>query len=93
MLGLKDLQGTNKSFLRKFINYIRKEFYNIGSWAQSNETFLSVTSEFLQLARVFVPDKPFQPSLMFGGKAGVFHIEEPFSCSSLGPYPGLIHIK
>jgi hypothetical protein len=33
---------------------------------------------------VFVPDKSFQPGLMFVGKAGTYPIEEPFRCSNLG---------
>jgi hypothetical protein len=28
-------------------------------------------------ARAFVPGKPFQPSLMFAGKAGAYSIEAP----------------
>jgi hypothetical protein len=33
---------------------------------------------------VFVPDKPFHPSLMFVGKAEANPVEEPFRCSILG---------
>jgi hypothetical protein len=33
---------------------------------------------------VFVPGKPFQPSLMFVGKERTHHIEEPFRCTTLG---------
>jgi hypothetical protein len=33
---------------------------------------------------VFVPGEPLQPSLMFLGKAGVYPIEEPFRCATLG---------
>jgi hypothetical protein len=40
---------------------------------------------------VFVPDKPYQPSQMFVGKAGVYLIEAPFRCFTLGKAPGLIH--
>ena len=31
---------------------------------------------------MFVPDKPFQPRLLFVGKAGAYPIEEPFRCST-----------
>jgi len=31
----------------------------------------------------FVSVKPFQPSLIFVGKARTYHIEEPFRCSTL----------
>ncbi len=43
----------------------------------------SVTN-FCNKLRVFVPDKLFQPSLMFVGKAGAYPIEEPFGCCTLG---------
>jgi hypothetical protein len=33
---------------------------------------------------VFVPGKPFKPSLMFVGKAGAFVSEAPIKCSTLG---------
>jgi hypothetical protein len=32
---------------------------------------------------LFVPGKPFQPSLMFAGKAGAYPNEAPFRCSTL----------
>jgi hypothetical protein len=32
----------------------------------------------------FVPGKPFQPSLMFAGKAGAYPSEVPFNYSTLG---------
>jgi hypothetical protein len=40
-------------------------FYNIDTWAQRTELFMGVIYNFLLLA----PDKPFQPSPMFVGKA------------------------
>jgi hypothetical protein len=40
---------------------------------------------------VFVPDKPFQPSLMFVGKAGEYPSEASFRCSTLGWAPDLAH--
>jgi hypothetical protein len=36
----------HSSFLRTFVNYGRKKFYNIGSRAQSYKTFLSVIYKF-----------------------------------------------
>jgi hypothetical protein len=42
------------------------------------------------IARVFVHDKLFQPSLMSVYKAGTYPIEETFRCSTLGQAPGLI---
>jgi hypothetical protein len=33
------------------------------------ELFISVINEFLLYARVFIPDRPFQPSPLFVGKA------------------------
>ena len=37
---------------------------------------------------MFVPGKPFQPSLMFAGKAGAYPIEAPFGRSTrVGSWP------
>jgi hypothetical protein len=44
--------------------------------------FTAVSYDFSQLARVFVRGKPFQPSLMFAGKAKACSSEAPFKCSS-----------
>jgi len=38
---------------------------------------------------VVVLDKPFQPSLMFVGKAGAYPSESPLRCSTLGQAPAL----
>ncbi len=40
-------------------------------------------SYILLYAKMLVPDKPFQPSLMFAGKAGAYPSEAPFRCSTL----------
>ncbi len=40
---------------------------------------------------MFVPGKPFQPSIMFAIKAGAYMNESPFRCSTLGYAPGLTH--
>jgi hypothetical protein len=47
---------------------VRKE----ENWGQGYKTFLSVIYGFLQQARVFVPGKFFQPSLMLASKAGAY---------------------
>jgi hypothetical protein len=39
--------------------------------------FTTISYAFSQEARAFVPRKPFQPSLMFGGKAGAYLSEAP----------------
>jgi len=38
----KGLPGTN--VLRKFVNYVRKKFYNIGTWFGDHEKLLSSES-------------------------------------------------
>jgi hypothetical protein len=40
-------------------------------------------------AREFVPGKPFQPCLMFVGKARAYLSEASFMCSALGLAPSL----
>jgi hypothetical protein len=37
------------------------------AWWQTYKTFLSVTYEWAKKARAFIPNRRFQPSLMFGG--------------------------
>ncbi len=44
--------------------------------------FMAVIYECLQLARVFVPGKPFHQSLMFASKAGAFQSEAPLKSST-----------
>ncbi len=46
--------------------------------------FSAVNYDFLKYARVFVPGKPFQPSLMSSGKAGAYLSEAAFMYSTLG---------
>jgi hypothetical protein len=45
--------------------------------------YTAVIYEFLKFAWVFVLDKPFQPSLMFVGKAGAYLRVEQLKCTSL----------
>ncbi len=40
---------------------------------------------------MFVPDKLFQPSLMFVGKSGAYPSEAPVGCSTLVSAPDLTH--
>ncbi len=51
--------------------------------------FRALSCEFLQYTRAFVPGKPFQPSLMFVGKAGAYLSGAPFQWTTLGYAPGL----
>jgi hypothetical protein len=61
-----------------------KKFYMAGTWKIVINFFTFVSYEFLQEARAFVHGKPFQPSLMFAGKAGAYLNEGPFRCSTPG---------
>jgi hypothetical protein len=62
-------------------------------WPRANviKLFADVIYKFSKYARVFVPGKFFQPSLMFVGKPGAYPIEEPFRCCTLGKAPSLAH--
>ncbi len=52
--------------------------------------FMSVIYKFLYQARAFVPDKPFQPSLMFVGKARILtKSEAPRYCLTRKQYTRL----
>jgi hypothetical protein len=50
---------------------------------------LSVIYKFSYQASVFVPGAPFQPSIIFDGKAGAYPSEATFKCSSLWQALGL----
>ncbi len=52
---------------------------------------MAVIYGFLYQARAFVPGKPLQPSLVFGGKAEAYPSEAPFRCSTVGQAPSLTH--
>jgi hypothetical protein len=41
--------------------------------------------------QVFVPGKPFQPHLVFAGKAGAYPSKAPSRCFTLGETPSLTH--
>jgi hypothetical protein len=61
-----------------------KRFMTLTPGVNVIKNFTAAIYEFLKLARVFVPGKTFQPSLMFVGKAIAFPIKESFSYSTLG---------
>ncbi len=65
--------------------------YNTGPWCQCFNTFLSAIYGFTKQATVIVAGKPFQPSLMFAGKAGAYTNKAPFTCSTLGQTLRLTH--
>jgi hypothetical protein len=67
----------HSSLLRTFVNYSRKKFYNIGPWNQRNKTFYG--RNFLMF--LFVPGRPFQPSLTFVSDFRAYPSEAPFSCT------------
>ncbi len=50
-----------------------------------------VTYKGAQYARVFVPGRLFQPSIMFASKAGAYLSETSFTCSILVWANGLTH--
>ncbi len=52
--------------------------------ACTTKLFTAVIYGFSYEAKVFVPGKPFQPSLMFAGKAKAYLNEAHFRCSTLG---------
>ncbi len=53
--------------------------------------FKALIYERSERAIVFVTGKPFQPSLMFEGKAGANSREAPFKCSALVEAPGITY--
>jgi hypothetical protein len=59
--------------------------------ANVTKLFTVVSYAYAKKAREFVPVKPFQPSLMFSGKAGAYLSEAPFRCSTQGEALGLTH--
>ncbi len=67
------------------------KFCSIGPWAKCYTTFYIWNLRVLMLCSSFVPGKPFQPSLIFEGKARAYQNEAPFKCSTLGQAPCLTH--
>jgi len=52
---------------------------------------MAVFYEYLYYTRVFVPGKPFQPSLMFARKVGDYPVKESFRWSAQGQAPRRAH--
>ncbi len=71
-----EVTDTDKraSLLRCYINYCAKAFWNFKRTLFTN----------FRNKLVFVPGKPFLPSLMFVGKAGAYPSEASFRCSAIG---------
>jgi hypothetical protein len=55
----------------------------LGPGANVIKLFTTVSYDF-SYATEFVPGKPFQPSLMFVGRARAYTSDTPFRCSSQG---------
>jgi hypothetical protein len=64
------------------VSYECKMFMRLRPVANVIKLFTAVS--YVYSARGFVPGKPFQPSLMFTGKAGTYPSEGPLRCSILG---------
>ncbi len=61
----------------------------VSQWPSSSapnviKLFTIVTHKWAKLARVPVPDKPLQPSLLLGSKARAYPGEVSFRCTTLG---------
>jgi len=84
MIRPLDYASVRLSFEEVAMHYSYKVFDCWQSWAQCHKTF------YVRKLRIFVISygacqcKPFQPSLMFVGKAGAYPSEAPFSYSTLG---------
>jgi hypothetical protein len=61
---------------------ISKEEKSLTPVANVIKLFMAVSYDFSLEALAFVPDKPFQPNLMFAGKTGAYPSEGPFRCST-----------
>jgi hypothetical protein len=73
---------------KKISKQLKKCFATL---AQFHKTFYGRNLQMfvIKLANVFVPEKPFQPSLMFVNKARAYQNEDPEGCSTQGYAPGL----
>ncbi len=58
---------------------MRIKCYEYGPRGQCHKTFFVATYKGVKEARVVVPVRPFQPSLIFAGKAGAYPSRAPFS--------------
>jgi hypothetical protein len=68
------------SLLQAFIKNGCKKFNNVGPRGQCYKAFYSHKLR----ARVFVPRKLFQGSVVIAGKAGAYSSETPFRCFTVG---------
>jgi hypothetical protein len=62
----------------------KKNQSNQSPGANVIKLFTAVSYDFSLKARAFIPGKPFQPSLMFAGKAGAYPRVEHLQGASLG---------
>jgi hypothetical protein len=70
------LNFATKCLILNYGTILNIERLNLVWWFSNLQTFIKT--------RVVVPGKPFQHSLMFAGKAGVYPSEPPFRFSTLG---------
>ncbi len=71
--------------------YATVKFYKTDLTGQSYKSFYICNLHISVLTRAFIQGKPYQPSLMFAGKAGDYPSELPFRCCTLGKAPDLNH--
>ncbi len=64
----KSLPGTNTVAFTKLVNYRQKSF-NIGPWGKCYKLFITIIYKFLYYARVFVPGKLLQVSLIYASRS------------------------
>jgi hypothetical protein len=62
---------------------MKKKFKTLTLRTSVIKLFTAVSYDFSKKVGAFVPAKPFQPSLMFSGKARAYPSEAPFRCSTL----------
>ncbi len=91
-------RDKHSSSLRKFVNYDREKFYNIGLRSGNlfgdNVLKLFIIAIYEGLIRLeFFPGRPLQPNIMFANKAGGYPSGAPPRCLSLGYSPVACTIK
>jgi hypothetical protein len=83
--------NQNEILLFRLGPTLGRQFFSLASGANVIKLFMDVIYEFLLWARAFVSGKPFQPWLMFAGKAWAYPSEARFRCPTLWQTPGLTH--
>jgi hypothetical protein len=81
-----------QSVIDKFSKVVVFDFRQIWTNIFLNASAIAIHGPMLQkfsaqnftTAKMFVPEKPFQPNLMFVGEAGAFPFQAYYRCSSLG---------